>query len=511
MKKSAFLLRGAIGGAFLFAAPFLLLSYTFIGGSLGIGTSGNGYQRDVRIFNNAADAAANNNTTPDPSYPGALGASMAVWKGAAAWKSNDPNAACNFDMDWQGANTSNPFNNNTADWTTSGCGGGTLAFTETPISDGWRIRFCESGILWADGPGSIGFSEYDIQATMAHEYGHALGLGHTNIGCSGCNVTTMCPFLCNGNTSQRTIATDDKNGLCALYGTIPANKPLITSLSGSQSTGGTLVINGTNFASTVNVKFTAGTSQNTGTIPGVVYNVPASPTQISVVIPSTALDGNVLVWEPSQVLLSNAFPIDINFVPPPPPTITGVSPPTVQAFQGGTITLTGTGFTGATQVNSGGTILTPPFGFTIVSDTTITYGAPTAATLGLTTVNVTTPNGTSNNGTFTYVETNPPKLAAAGFAFQGTNFNWSFAGGAGDTNFLLFALNPTTFSFGGFNILLNFSILTSGPLDAVGLGSFSLFIPTGTGGITFYSQTATLDGGSGAFVGASNITTTFIF
>lgn len=516
MKNSKFILSGAIAAIFL--TPAALLSYSLIGGNLGIGTSGNGYQRDVRVWNNAADVAANNNTTPEANHPGALGASLAVWKAAEAWNSNTTQAQKNFDFDWQGANTSSAADQNTVSWGTSGCGGSTLAYTETPISNGWRILMCE-GWTWADGPGSPSFNQVDIQGVAAHELGHALGMGHSTVNCGSCNDTatghtTMCAFICGTGTSERTIQTDDAAGLQAIYGAKPANKPTITSLSGSFATGGLLTINGTNFNGTLNVKFTAGTSQNTGTIPGVVYGVtPVSSTQIQVTIPATAQDGNVLVWipTPTPAVLSNPFPIDINFIPPPPPTLSSVSPATVQAFAGGTITLTGTGFTGATQVNSGGTLLTPPLGFTIVNDTTITYNAPTPTALGTTNVNVTSLYGTSNNGSFSYIETNPPKMSAGFFAIQNQPYTWTYGAGAGDVAYLIYAFNPTTFNYLGFDILSGLLILNVQTLDPTGLGSFTTTIAPGTGGLTLYSQVATLDGVTLQFVGASPVTSTLIF
>ena len=76
---------------------------------------------------------------------------------------------------------------------------------------------------------------------------------------------------------------------------------------------------------------------------------------------------------------------------PPVPVVTGISP-TSAALAGGTIvTITGTGFTGATKVDFGAVAATS---FTVVSDTEITAVSPAQA-VGTHDVLVTTPGGTS--------------------------------------------------------------------------------------------------------------------
>ena len=52
----------------------------------------------------------------------------------------------------------------------------------------------------------------DLQSTLTHEIGHALGLGHSDIA-----EATMAPSIIGGDISKRTLDQDDINGICALY------------------------------------------------------------------------------------------------------------------------------------------------------------------------------------------------------------------------------------------------------------------------------------------------------
>lgn len=191
---------------------------------------------------------------------------------------------------------------------------------------------------------------------------------------------------------------------------------------------------------------------------------------------------------------------------PKPPEITDVTPSQVQAFMGGTITLTGSDFTDVTEVNSGGTVLLSP-DFTVVNDSTITYDAPTAAALGITEVTVTGPAGTSGPANFTYVETDPPRLAVAASVNTADPLAWTYGGGAADYFLLLVYTDSTTFPFHGFDVLLNYVVLHSGFLDAVGLGNLGITVPSGLVGITFYSQVVTFEP---SFVGASDVKSTTV-
>jgi hypothetical protein len=66
----------------------------------------------------------------------------------------------------------------------------------------------------SEDPGGSGCSsEFYIEGVMVHEAGHGLGLGHTSV--SG---ATMYPSVSGCNNAPASIATDDANGINALYG-----------------------------------------------------------------------------------------------------------------------------------------------------------------------------------------------------------------------------------------------------------------------------------------------------
>lgn len=72
------------------------------------------------------------------------------------------------------------------------------------------VSFNEAGFLFVQGQPTRG-GQADLQSIATHEFGHALGLGHTNA--SG---ATMFPSYDNG-TGTRTLANDDIAGVCTLY------------------------------------------------------------------------------------------------------------------------------------------------------------------------------------------------------------------------------------------------------------------------------------------------------
>ena len=288
--------------------------FSTIGGSLNQG------QRDVRLFNNFSKAPANNNVTPDANWPGYDGAEMAIWKGTGEWGSvlhggnglGDPlqtvgSGGANFDVSWQGNANGIGGTNENIHSQIAGSSGGVLAYCETPIADGWRIRYYE-GWNWQDGPGGSG--GIDLQGVACHEYGHALGLGHSAVG-----GATMFPSISGTGTPARSIEADDRAGVQFIYGVMAANKPVITSLSVN---GNQVTVNGSNYSASNNeVWFTQAAAGGNGT-PIKVTGVTSNGSSITVSIPAAAGPGDLLVRNngTAHSNLSNAWPFDPGAAPP---------------------------------------------------------------------------------------------------------------------------------------------------------------------------------------------------
>ena len=106
-------------------------------------------QRDFRIFPNFTDPTIDNQD-PDPDYPTATGAKLAIWKGIAEWGSrrhgsglSDPtqpdgigSGASNFDAYYLGEAIGPGNTDANVVSQLDGAGGGIRAFAELPSSDG---------------------------------------------------------------------------------------------------------------------------------------------------------------------------------------------------------------------------------------------------------------------------------------------------------------------------------------------------------------------------------------
>ena len=146
--------------------------------------------------------------------------------------------------------------------------------------------------------------------------------------------------------------------------TTPATGPTITSFSPGGGLAGTVVtILGSNFTGATRVTFNGTTAA--------VYTV-LSATQIRATVPAGATTGPIAVTAPTGTGTSATA-----FVVAPPPTILSFAPAT--GYVGSVVTLTGTNFTGATQVTFNGVAAVT---YTVNSATQITATVPAGASTG---------------------------------------------------------------------------------------------------------------------------------
>jgi hypothetical protein len=130
-----------------------------------------------------------------------------------------------------------------------------------------------------------------------------------------------------------------------------------------------------------------------------------------------------------------------------PPTITSISPSSGPQAGGTTVTITGSGFTGATRVGFGGLAATS---FTVVSDTQITAVSP--AQSGAHYVTVTTPGGTNTLGAadiYTYTAPTPAITGispTSGPPAGGTTVTITGSGFTGATRVAFGALAATSYT-----------------------------------------------------------------
>jgi hypothetical protein len=323
MKLQSFVFSGLVlGGAALLLAPAQnSYGFTVLATSLGLG------QRDFRVFDNFADSASHNNTAAQANFPSALDVELAAWKGGVEWGSKahgngqgDPtqfqigDGGANFDYMWCGKSESAGGTNDNIISAKNNCAAGVVSNTEQPSSDGWRITLCDNNRTWADGPGTILGTEYDIQSAVCHELGHALGLGHSTDA-----TATMDATIAAGTVSKRSIEADDVAGVQFIYGVVSATKPMITGASAVNGpTGITLTINGMGFTTSNDIWLTPRLATNPGADPRVrIQNLPSSSggTKIVALLPANtpAGNGDVLVKIAGQGgdKLSNAWPIKL--------------------------------------------------------------------------------------------------------------------------------------------------------------------------------------------------------
>ena len=259
-------------------------------------------------------------------------------------------------------------------------GGDTVVLTGTNFTGATDVNIGPVDVTNVCGTGTCFSVDSDTQITLQNTPAHAPG---------GVNVSVTTPGGPTGNLTYTYVTPG----------------PTLTNLnpaSGSTLGGNSVILTGTNFTGATHVHVGSTDLTPCGSAACFTFN---SDTQITVSMPSGAA-GSANVNVTTAGGTSNN--VMYTYVTPPP-TLTGISPTTGSTLGGNSATLTGTNFTGATDVHVGSTDLTPCGSgscFTFVSDTQITVTMPSSVP-GPTSVNVTTPGGITGNVTYTYIAPGP--------------------------------------------------------------------------------------------------------
>jgi hypothetical protein len=251
------------------------------------------------------------------------------------------------------------------------------------------------------------------------------------------SATELAAFVPVGaSTGPVQVVTGHGSGTSITNFTIPA--PVLTAVApAAAAVGSTITLTGTNLQGTTGLTF--------GGVAASGYTVNAAGTSLTVAVPAGATGGPLVLTAPHGSSNSLAFAVL--------PAITGVSPAT--AVVGTQVTITGTTFSGTTQVSFNGVAAA----FTFVSVTQLTAVVPVGATTGA--LRITTAAGSS--AAFTYAV--PPtvvQLTPAGNSLNvlpGTGVTASFsravsAATSGQAGLRLFGsqslgLLPGTYAGGG--------------------------------------------------------------
>lgn len=204
------------------------------------------------------------------------------------------------------------------------------------------------------------------------------------------DVTATTP----GGESETTTSTT--------YSYVTPTIPVVTGVSpavGPSTGGSTVTIKGSGFGAVTAVEFDG--------VPATSFVLVDTRTVRAVAPAGSVGDVDVTVTTSSGTSATGAASTFSYVTPPSAPTVTSLSADSGSTLGGTTVTITGTGLSGATSVRFG----TTPAGLvTLVSPTTITATAPVHAA-GTVNVTVVTPGGTSGTGTateFTYVSPDDP-------------------------------------------------------------------------------------------------------
>ena len=294
-----------------------------------------------------------------------------------------------------------------------------------------------SGLSPAQGP-TTGFTTVNIS-----------GSGFTSVTGVDFGGTAASSFTINSDTSITASTPVHTAGATTAHltyggGTVSAGTftfigpPTFTTMTptaGSTVGGSTVTITGTNLQ---------GASVTVGGVPGTNVIVASDGSSLTFVTPAGTAGATAVTVGAIGGSVSAG-----NYTYVAPPVISGLAPTSGLAAGGASVVITGTGFTGATAVQFGGTAAAS---FVVNSDTQITAVSPAGS--GSVTVGVTTPYGSGTSaGTFTYIPppavtglapTSGPASGGTSVVITGTGFTAATAVKFGSTNAASYVVNSDT-------------------------------------------------------------------
>ncbi len=282
----------------------------------------------------------------------------------------------------------------------------------------------------------------------------------TGSGFTGASAVNFCStpataFTVNSDTSI-TATAPSGSGTCdvtvsaggSTSPTVPADEytyvplPVVTGISptsGPAAGGTSVTVTGTGFTGASAVDFCSA--------PATSYTV-NSDTSITATAPGGSGTCDITVTTAGGT--SAQGPAD-EYTYNPPPVVSGIAPTSGPAAGGTSVTISGSGFSGATAVHFGSNAAS---GFTVNSSTSITATSPAGS--GTVDVTVTTPNGTSSTSgadQFTYPPlptvtglspTSGPAAGGTPVTITGTGFTGATAVAFGSTPATTFTVNSDT-------------------------------------------------------------------
>jgi IPT/TIG domain len=240
--------------------------------------------------------------------------------------------------------------------------------------------------------------------------------------------------------------------------TAPPPAPTISSYSPTSGPVGTSVtITGTGFTGATSVTFN-------GAAAAFTFN---SDTQLTATVPSSASTGPIAVTTPGGT--ASTAPSVFTVTPPPAPMISSFSP--TSGPVGTSVTITGTGFTGATAVAFNGVNTSS---YSVNSDTQIAATVPSGATTGP--ITVTTPGGQASSAPATFTVTAPAPTISSFSPTRGRVGQSVTINGTNFTGATSVAFNGTAASF---TVVSSTQIRATVPAAAT-TGPISVTTPGGT-------------------------------